>query len=242
MLVPAAVIRELGLFDEELFAYAEDTDWSLRARESGRTLLVVPEARVAHEVSAATGGEGSEAALYYSVRNLLVVCERHAPLGLLRTWRRRGVVIGAHLVQALRGARRKRGVLAVKRGWRDFRRGRLGEYRPSGDEQAVELLFVERPALRDRPALPEDPRQRPEHGPVGAADGAEMPARPRAAPPHELPAGNDAQPPEDERCRDVPADQEPAVLDRVEELEHAQSLGRSAAPVTHDRTGARTSR
>ena len=133
MLVPAAVIQELGLFDEDLFAYAEDADWSLRARDAGRTLLVVPEARVVHGVSVATGGEGSEAALYYSVRNLLVVCERHASLGPLGTWRRRAVVVSAHLAQALRGSERRRSVRAVQRGWRDFRRGRLGEYRPSGD-------------------------------------------------------------------------------------------------------------
>ena len=95
MLVPAAVIQELGLFDEELFAYAEDTDWSLRAREAGRTLLVVPEARVVHGVSAATGGEGSEAAL---------VLQRPQPTRRLRA--PRAARAARHLAPARGGGRR----------------------------------------------------------------------------------------------------------------------------------------
>ena len=35
MLVPAAAFAELGDFDESLFAYAEDTDWSLRSAVPG---------------------------------------------------------------------------------------------------------------------------------------------------------------------------------------------------------------
>ena len=37
MLVPAAALAELGDFDESLFAYAEDTDWSLRSARAGLT-------------------------------------------------------------------------------------------------------------------------------------------------------------------------------------------------------------
>jgi GT2 family glycosyltransferase len=125
LLVPAGTIAELGLFDEGLFAYAEDADWSLRAREAGRELLVVPAARVWHHVSSATGGEGSAGALYYSVRNVLAVCERHAPLGRVGTWRRRAVVVGAHTAMALRHPSLER-LRAIREGYRDFRRGRFG--------------------------------------------------------------------------------------------------------------------
>lgn len=132
MLVPLRVVDELGLFDEELFAYAEDADWSLRAREAGYRLFVVPASRVRHKVSSATGGEGSAGALYYSVRNLLAVCERHAPLGPLGTARRRTVVVGAHAAMQLR-AGRLAGLRAVWDGYRDFRRGRFGP-RPASAE------------------------------------------------------------------------------------------------------------
>lgn len=126
VLIPREVLEQVGAFDEELFAYYEDADWSLRARKHGLPLLVVPNSTVRHRVSASTGGEGSPDALYYSVRNLLAVCERHAPLGALGTRRRRLVAICALLAQALAGSRRVKSVRAVLEGWRDLRRGRFG--------------------------------------------------------------------------------------------------------------------
>ena len=126
MLVPRAVWDEIGPFDEELFLYVDDTDWSLRARSAGRRIFVVPASRMWHKVSAATGGEGSPRTLYYSTRNSLHVLEKHAPLGLLRTWRRRSVLLLAHAAQALRLSNRRQAFKAIAAGWRDFRRGRLG--------------------------------------------------------------------------------------------------------------------
>jgi GT2 family glycosyltransferase len=126
MLVPARALAEIGDFDESLFAYAEDTDWSLRAARVGRRVLVVPASVVRHAVSAASGGASSPDTLYYSLRNGLVVAERWAPLGPLRTRLRRGEAVAAHLAQALRSGRRKAGMRAVRGGWRDLRAGRLG--------------------------------------------------------------------------------------------------------------------
>jgi GT2 family glycosyltransferase len=129
VLIPRETIERIGAFDEALFAYVEDADWSLRARATGLPLRVVPDARVRHKVSAATGGEGSPDALYYSVRNLLTVCERHSQLGLLGTWRRRLTAVAAFTAQALLGRRRRAGLRAVRDGWRDFRQGRYGPRR-----------------------------------------------------------------------------------------------------------------
>lgn len=126
MLVPAGAWSEIGDFDESLFAYAEDTDWSLRAARAGRRILVAPASVVQHAVSAASGGASSPDPLYYSLRNGLVVSERWAPLGRVRTWLRRGEAVAAHLAQALRSGRRREGVRAVRDGWRDVRAGRLG--------------------------------------------------------------------------------------------------------------------
>jgi len=126
MLVPRAALERIGLLDEPLFAYGEDAAWSLRARAAGFTLLVVPESVVRHRVSAASGGESSPDTIYYSTRNLLTVCERAAPLDLFGTWRRRAVLVTAHLVQAARSPARAQGMRAALAGFRDFRRGRLG--------------------------------------------------------------------------------------------------------------------
>jgi GT2 family glycosyltransferase len=126
MLLPRTALQRVGELDEGLFAYQEDTDWSLRVRAAGLPIVVDPLARVRHKVSAATGGEGSPTALYYSVRNTLAVCERHAPLGSIGTWRRRLVVVLAFTVQALLGRGRRARLRGVRDGWRDFRAGRLG--------------------------------------------------------------------------------------------------------------------
>jgi GT2 family glycosyltransferase len=123
MLIPRPALDEVGLLDEKLFAYWEDAEWSLRARRAGLPIRVVPAARVRHKVSAATGGEGSDTALFYSVRNLLLITERYAPLGPLGTWRRRATILFAHSAQALRAGRPSR-LRAVWRGWRNARDSR----------------------------------------------------------------------------------------------------------------------
>ncbi len=139
MLFTAAVAERVGLFDEELFAYAEDTDWSLRARRAGLHPIVVPASVVHHAVSASSGGESSPGSIYYALRNTLVVSERWAPRGAVGTWMRRLEAVAAHLAQALRSGRRADGVPAVRDAWRDFRLGRLGR-RGDGSTAVASLL------------------------------------------------------------------------------------------------------
>ena len=127
MLVPRAVLEEVGLFDPELFAYSEDTDWSLRARAAGHAVYVVPASRVWHKVSVASGGENSPSTLYYGIRNTIEVCERYAPLGRLAGARRRFVLLSAHVAQALLSRRRRAGLVAVWQGYRDLRARRFGQ-------------------------------------------------------------------------------------------------------------------
>jgi GT2 family glycosyltransferase len=130
MLARREAIDAVGLFDDLLFAYAEDTDWSLRAAAAGRRVLVVPASVVTHAVSASSGGESSPDTIYYALRNGLVVAERHAPRGRFGTWVRRAEAVAAHLAQALLTNRRSAGARAVRDGWRDFRAGRLGPRAP----------------------------------------------------------------------------------------------------------------
>lgn len=129
MLVPRRVLEAVGLFDDALFAYAEDVEWSLRARALGYRVLVVPASVVRHRVSASSGGESSPVTIYYGLRNSLVVAERHAPLGRVGTARRRAVAVSAHLVQALVSRRRAEGIRAMADALRDLRAARLGPRR-----------------------------------------------------------------------------------------------------------------
>lgn len=56
IVVRAEVIAGVGNLDDDYFAYLEDVDYSVRAREAGWRLDVVPAARIRHRVSGATGG------------------------------------------------------------------------------------------------------------------------------------------------------------------------------------------
>ena len=123
MAVSRAAIDEAGLLDEELFLYAEDLEWCLRIREAGFAVVYVPHAVVLHHVSAASGAAGLETATYYETRNMLAVVERYRPLPRGLTAVRRGLVVVPRIAQS---ARRPRSAYAALRGWRDYRKGRMG--------------------------------------------------------------------------------------------------------------------
>lgn len=48
MLVPTAVFRKLGGFDESFFLYSEDTDFCFRARKTGVPVVFFPDAKAVH--------------------------------------------------------------------------------------------------------------------------------------------------------------------------------------------------
>lgn len=134
MAVSRALVERVGMFDERLFAYVEDVDLSLRARAAGFAVVFVPGAVVRHKGSASTGGAASTTNMYYSTRNTIAVVERFRPLPPGLRSLRRGVVVAAHLAQALGHPDRSAAARAVIEGWRDARAGRFGEapVRPSG--------------------------------------------------------------------------------------------------------------
>ncbi|MBN1641290.1 MAG: glycosyltransferase family 2 protein [Anaerolineae bacterium] len=63
-----AMLEQVGLFDEDYFAYYEDADLAWRARRAGWRCLYVPAAQVLHRHSS-TGGEGSPFKGYHLGRN-----------------------------------------------------------------------------------------------------------------------------------------------------------------------------
>lgn len=73
------MLDEIGLFDEDFFAYAEDTDIGLRARLMGWKALYVPKAIVYHKISQ-TSGQYSTLKLFYAERNRLYVVIKNYPL------------------------------------------------------------------------------------------------------------------------------------------------------------------
>ncbi len=68
LLATAEAWRKVGLLDEGYFIYAEDADWSLRARAAGFRLLFVPTAKLWHQVSASSGGAVNPWKIYQRLR------------------------------------------------------------------------------------------------------------------------------------------------------------------------------
>jgi len=132
-LAPRQAFETVGLLDEGFFLYYEETDWCLRARQSGYGMRVVPASVVWHKVSASLG-QCSPATDYYMLRNQLLFISRHR-----RGWSRRLLLartvlanLRTILAYTLRPQHRQRRphrdarLLAL----RDFFRGRYGPMGP----------------------------------------------------------------------------------------------------------------
>ncbi|MCR3884833.1 MAG: glycosyltransferase family 2 protein [Methanothrix sp.] len=76
------MLDEIGLFDEDFFAYMEDVDLAFRGQLAGWRCLYVPGARVRH-VHGGTAGFGSDLSVYYGNRNVLWYPVKDFPAGLL---------------------------------------------------------------------------------------------------------------------------------------------------------------
>jgi GT2 family glycosyltransferase len=80
------MLNDIGLYDEEFFAYMEDADLNWRARRAGWRCIYVPAARVYH-VTSATAGEGSRFKSFMLGRNKVWLFAKNMPGGrYLLTW------------------------------------------------------------------------------------------------------------------------------------------------------------
>ena len=71
-----AVIEQVGMLDPRFFIYYEESDWCLRAQQTGWRVVYVSQARLWHKVSAAMG-TASPATDYYMARNVLLFIAKH---------------------------------------------------------------------------------------------------------------------------------------------------------------------
>lgn len=74
-------LREVGLYDQDFFAYNEDTDLSLRTRLAGWTIKFEPRAFVHHEIGA-TGNRVKGFTTLQTMKNLPWVIVKNIPLSL----------------------------------------------------------------------------------------------------------------------------------------------------------------
>jgi len=76
LMVPRALYEKVGGFDETLFAYYEEVDLCLRARDAGFTAMVVPEAEVGHAGARGFAAGMTPLSAWLKARNLRLVGER----------------------------------------------------------------------------------------------------------------------------------------------------------------------
>lgn len=76
-LVKRSVLKDIGYFDDKLFAYFEDSDWIMRVRSGGLKTMYDGRTGIYHKVSRTTG-IGSKIADYYIARNRLDFAVKYA--------------------------------------------------------------------------------------------------------------------------------------------------------------------
>ncbi len=77
------MLREIGLFDEDFFAYYEDNDISFRAQLAGYKVYYEPSAVAYHKLSRTANRMPSGFASYQTFKNLPLVFIKNVPRGLL---------------------------------------------------------------------------------------------------------------------------------------------------------------
>lgn len=124
LLVRREVLERTGGFDERFFLVWEDVDLCLRARASGWSCGVTPDAVAFHQRSKSFGGEGSPLYQYFFARNAYLIARNHLPFPM--RWRAE-----ARATRRFRAWSRTPGDPAIMRalaaGLRD---GLLGRYGP----------------------------------------------------------------------------------------------------------------
>ena len=77
MLIKNSVFKDVGLIDEKVFMYCDDTDFCVRLYDKGYKILYVPNSIVWHKVSSSSGGNKSKLGIYYMNRNQLYFMKKH---------------------------------------------------------------------------------------------------------------------------------------------------------------------
>jgi len=106
------MIREVGLFDENFFMYAEEIDWCYRAKKRGWQIGFNPRARVIH-YKGKSSKNGFEAAILGEYEGLLAFFTKHKPsweMPILKVLLRIGAILRLFIFGVIMNDRIKRRV------------------------------------------------------------------------------------------------------------------------------------
>jgi len=123
----SSALREVGLLDEQFFAYMEDVDLSIRIKNAGYKLSYIPQACIYHKVST-TIKVDSPFYLYFNMRNKILMLKKHcSPIERLASLPYLSFYFGRQLVRLTVKWRYWAGVKAVIWGIHDGFRGFVGK-------------------------------------------------------------------------------------------------------------------
>ncbi|MGI8689050.1 MAG: glycosyltransferase family 2 protein [Thermomicrobiales bacterium] len=126
VLITRACYERVGGFDASLFMYYEDIDYSLRARDAGFSILLVPSAVIYHHISASSQGTKPPNAVYYGIRNGIQTMDRLRPLPAPAMAIRRLIMVLTMLIYITRPPQAIARVRDLMDGYRDARLQRRG--------------------------------------------------------------------------------------------------------------------
>jgi GT2 family glycosyltransferase len=144
------MLRNIGLFDEDFFAYYEDVDISFRAQLAGWKVVYEPSA-IAYHKQGATANKISGFAVYQTFKNLPLLFIKNVPTGLL-------FPIGirfyfAYLLMFFNAIAKGNGKSAVKGVWMSFILGfkKLGERHEIQKNKKVTTKYIKNMLWNDLP-------------------------------------------------------------------------------------------
>ena len=125
LLMRREALADVGLFDEEFFAYHEDVDWCTRARARGWRVVFAPDAVVRHRGNRTLGGPAyTSPRKYLSARSTVLFARKHGTrLQHTKLWA--SILVTLPFVFLRRLATGEQGGVYLKiRGWLDGLRDR----------------------------------------------------------------------------------------------------------------------
>lgn len=149
-LYKTAMLREIGLFDEDFFAYYEDTDISFRAQLAGWKVAYTNKA-IAYHKQGATSKKIPGFAVYQTFKNLPLLFIKNVPRGLLFSVGIRFYF--AYVLMFFNAIAKGSGKPAVKGVWQSFILGfkKLSERREIQSSKQVTTKYIKSMLWPDLP-------------------------------------------------------------------------------------------
>lgn len=149
-LYKTALLRDIGLFDEDFFAYYEDVDISFRAQLAGWKVAYTPEA-IAYHKQGATSSKVPGFTIYHTFKNMSLLFLKNVPRQLL-------FAIGVRFYLAywlilLNAIVKGNGIPALKGAWMSFILGfkKLGERSVIQKNKRVTTSYIKSILWNDLP-------------------------------------------------------------------------------------------